>query len=122
VIFLCTLKPDSPEPQLDPTDHSEYKWVNAEEATQYFEAEDEELKGIAEGFDLLQEYGPAVQMPYVRRISPQLSELRVRGREEVRLFFTIRKLTIYILHGFTKKTQKIPTKELKMAINRLEEI
>ena len=73
--------------------------------------------------DLLQEYGSAVhQMPYVRRISPQLSELRVRGREEVRLFFKIRKLTIYILHGFTKKTQKIPAKELKIASNRLEKI
>lgn len=72
--------------------------------------------------DLLQEYGPVVQMPYVRRISPQLSELRVRGREEVRLFFTIRKLRIYILHGFTKKTQKIPAKELKIASNRLEKI
>lgn len=55
VIFLCTLKPDSPEPKLDPTDHSEYKWVSPEEATQYFEAGDEELKGIDAGFERIGE-------------------------------------------------------------------
>lgn len=50
VVFFCTLKGNSSEPQLDPTDHSEYKWVTAEEAKQHFDVNDEELKGIQMGF------------------------------------------------------------------------
>ena len=72
--------------------------------------------------DLLQEYGPAVKMPYVKRISLHLSELRVRGKQEVRVFFTIRGFTIYMLHGFIKKSQKTPQKELKKAFNRLDNL
>jgi len=69
--------------------------------------------------DLLEKYGPDISMPYVRKISANLFEIRVRKQESVRFFFTIKDKTIIILHGFKKKKQKIPEKELEIAKNRL---
>lgn len=69
--------------------------------------------------DLLEKRGSLVKMPYVKKVTNNISELRARGKIEVRLFFTIKGRVIYILHGFTKKTQKIPIKEIKIALKRL---
>ena len=70
-------------------------------------------------FDLLENYGPLIGMPYVKKITSSLYELRIRGREEVRFLFTCKRTNITILHGFKKKKQKIPQKEIKTALGRL---
>lgn len=70
-------------------------------------------------FDLLEKYGPEIGMPYVKRIRKDLFELRIRKQESVRLFFTIKDETLWILHGFKKKRMKILSKEIEIAINRL---
>jgi phage-related protein len=53
-----------------------------------------------------------------------LFELRIKGRNKIiRLFYCYKKNKIIIvLHGFIKKTQKIPPKELELAIKRKKEI
>ena len=53
-----------------------------------------------------------------------LFELRVKGKNIIiRLFYCYKKNKIIIvLHGFIKKTQKIPLKELELAIKRKKEI
>ena len=53
-----------------------------------------------------------------------LFELRINGKNAiVRLFYCYRKnRIIIILHGFVKKTQKIPRRELKIAIDRKKEL
>lgn len=61
-------------------------------------------------------------MPYVKKITSQLFELRIKEREEVRFLFTVRKNKIIILHGFKKKKGKIPKKEIEIAQKRLTEI
>lgn len=71
---------------------------------------------------MLEQYGPEVKMPYVRKITHNLSEIRVKGKVQVRIFFTIRSYTIYVLHAFIKKTQKIPIHELRTAQKRLAEV
>ena len=55
---------------------------------------------------------------------PNLFELRIRGKDNiVRLFYCFQKNRIIIvLHGFVKKTQKIPRRELELAIQRKKEI
>lgn len=68
---------------------------------------------------LLEKYGQHLTMPHVKKITPNLYELRSRGKPEVRLFFTFTGHRAYLLHGFIKKTQKTPTKEIKTAQNRL---
>ena len=48
-------------------------------------------------FDLLERYGPEIGMPYVKRISRELFELRIRKQESVRFLFTVKNKTIWIL-------------------------
>ena len=72
--------------------------------------------------DLLEIYGPLVGMPYVQKIEPEIYELRITGRENVRFLFTVREKSIVILHGFKKKRQKLPREEIKAAQNRLTRI
>ena len=67
-------------------------------------------------------YGPNLGMPYSRKISKDLYELRIKGREAVRILYTCRYSKIYLLHAFKKKTQKIPTREINIALKRVDTI
>ena len=75
---------------------------------------------IADLTDMLEKYGPMLGMPHVKKLEKNLYELRIRGREEVRIFFTFKGKNIYLLHGFKKKTQKTPQKEIEIALKRLK--
>jgi phage-related protein len=71
----------------------------------------------------LSEYGPDLGMPYSRYMKNGLYELRVRGKNEIRIFYLFQiKKTIYLLHAFKKSSQKTPRRELKIAINRQKEL
>lgn len=74
---------------------------------------------ISRGIALLEEHGKGTGMPDVKKISGQLYELRIRGKNELRLLFTQQGDTVYILHIYKKQTQKLPRKELKLALKRL---
>lgn len=58
-------------------------------------------------------------MPHAKKITDCLFELRVRGSQEVRIFYTFNKKSIIILYGFLKKSDKISRKEINIAINKL---
>jgi phage-related protein len=68
--------------------------------------------------------GPNLGMPYTRPFGDGLFEIRAKGAEGIgRAFFCcIVGRQIVILHGFVKKTQATPAKELKIARQRLKEI
>ena len=70
------------------------------------------------------ESGPNLGLPYTRAMGNGLFEIRARGEEGIgRAFYCAligRRVTI--LHGFIKKTQQTPQKELKLARKRLKEI
>ena len=68
---------------------------------------------------VLHEYGSHAGWPVVKRIEKGLFELRIRGIVEVRLIFVCAGNDVMILHGFIKKTQKLPLKELRLAKKRL---
>jgi len=70
--------------------------------------------------DLLEQFGPKLGMPHSRRISQTISELRIRGEQEVRIFYSIRSDTAFLLHGFIKKTQKTPPREITHALRILK--
>lgn len=70
-------------------------------------------------FDLLEKYGPEIGMPYVRKIGNNLLELRIRKQESVRFLFALKGKTIWIVHGFKKKKNKIPNKDIETALKRL---
>lgn len=69
--------------------------------------------------DLISKFGPDLGMPHSRKLDIRLYELRVRGTEEVRFFYFQKQEVIIILHGFKKKTQKIPNREIETAKKRL---
>lgn len=67
---------------------------------------------------LFEEYGPFLPNKYLKKIASQVWELRPG---DVRLFLTIKGEKGHIIHGIHKKTQKIPKKDLELAIKRARE-
>ncbi len=73
--------------------------------------------------ELLEEFGPELSMPHTKPLGNGLYELRVRGRQEVRMFYVFSVGTVlYIVHAFLKKTQVTPKKELDLVRQRLLQI
>ena len=64
---------------------------------------------------ILSEFGHELHMPHSKSIGRGLYELRVRGNPQIRIFYAFSKSNIVLLHGFIKKSQKIPQKELQRA-------
>jgi phage-related protein len=61
-------------------------------------------------------------LPLVEKIDTDLWEIRSHIPDGIcRIFFTIYQETMILLHGFVKKTLKIPPKELKTVKGRLKE-
>ncbi len=69
---------------------------------------------------LLGQYGVELRMPHAKKITHGLYELRIRGRQEVRIFYIFRKNYVALLHLFIKKSQKTPPKEISTALKKLE--
>ena len=92
----------------------------------------EEINGWPKGifasfvriFQQIEISGPNLGLPYTRPLGDGLFEIRARGYEGIgRAFYCcLVGCRVVILHGFIKKTQKTPVKELKLAIKRLKEI
>lgn len=61
-------------------------------------------------------------LPLVRKVKPDLWEIRSTIKDGIcRVFFTLFKNNMILLHIFVKKTQKTPLKELDIASERLKE-
>lgn len=74
--------------------------------------------------DLLAEYGPMLKEPFTKSISnTKLKELRIQASPNIyRIFyFTFVDRKFVLLHGFTKKTEKTPRREIKIAENRMND-
>ena len=75
---------------------------------------------VANSISLLTDYGPILRPPYIKKLQDKLYELRVSGKVAVRIFYTIVDGKYYLLHGFKKKTEKTPLKEIKTALDRMK--
>src|SRR3989344_6667942 len=71
---------------------------------------------------LLIDYGPFLKPPDIKKLQDKLYELRIPGKSSVRIFYTIISREYYLLHAFKKKSQKLPKKEMRVAIDRIKEI
>lgn len=71
---------------------------------------------------LLQQYGSMLTMPHAKMLGGGLYELRIRGKEELRICYCFKRNTIYLLHAFKKQSQQIPQKELELALSRMKEL
>lgn len=69
--------------------------------------------------DLLEKYGSFLNMPHSKKLTSEIYELRIRGKQEIRILYAFLGNDIYLLHAFKKQSQKTPSKEINTAINRL---
>lgn len=78
------------------------------------------LKALWE-VDLLEEYGTALTMPHAKHIEGDLWELRIRFASDISRVFYFYPLAhkIVLLHGFIKKTNKTPKREIETAKKRM---
>lgn len=73
---------------------------------------------IAHLIDLLEIHGSLLNMPHSKKLETNLYELRIRGKEEIRIIYGFIRKTIYLLSGFKKQKQKTPKKEIETARQR----
>ncbi len=65
------------------------------------------------------QYGWPLWMPLIRKLEPGLWEVRSSiDRGISRTFFTVEEDVMFLLHGFVKKSAKIPTTDLQVARDR----
>ena len=69
---------------------------------------------------LLEMFGHQLSWPYSRKVYARLFELRVHGRQEIRIFYTFHKDEAVLLHGFIKKSERIPNDELHTALRKFK--
>lgn len=69
------------------------------------------------------EHGPNLGMPHTRAMGEGLFEIRVKGKEGIgRAFYcNLYGRHIVILHGFVKKTDQTPKREIALARKRMKE-
>ncbi len=71
---------------------------------------------------VLSQLGNEVREPYSKKLGKNLYELRIRGGEEVRVFYTFKNNEIILFHAFVKKKQKTPLKELRLGLKKLRDV
>ena len=84
----------------------------------FIKAQDERTYAkILTAISLLKQGGPFLKPPFIKKLQDKLYELRISGASAIRIFYTMRTEEYFLLHGFKKKSQKTPPKELKIAMS-----
>ena len=79
----------------------------------------EERKIIGDDLKTAQ-YGWPLGMPLIRKLETGLWEVRSRLEDRIaRVIITVEDDTMVLLHGFIKKSRKIPPQDLQLARQRL---
>ena len=100
-----------------------YITTRGESLVRKFISEQDDLiqSKILQSILLIHDRGPFLKPPQIKKIQPNLLELRIKSKIQVRIFYTVKNNEFYLLHAFIKKSQKTPTKDLKVAIDRMKE-
>ncbi len=76
-------------------------------------------KAVGEDIKTAQ-YGWPLGMPLIKKLEAGLWEVRSHVAQGIaRIVFTVAEGTMVLLHGFIKKSQKVPPTELRIARQRL---
>lgn len=70
----------------------------------------------------IEEYGLSSIIPHIKKLTgTSLWEIRILGQDNIRVIYIIPdELKVLVLHGFIKKKQKTPLKEIEIALSRLK--
>ena len=68
-------------------------------------------------------YGLLSILPHIKKLTgTPLWEIRILGKDNLRIVYIIpHQNSVLVLHGFIKKTQKTPYKEIAIALNRFKD-
>jgi len=77
---------------------------------------------VISNIDLIESHGLNLRTPLSKKITNKLYELRIQGENSMRVLYCFQKGKFYLLHIFRKKSQKLPQKEIKIALDRLKQI
>lgn len=91
---------------------------------EFFDSLDEKANlKIVRAFELLKTFGLEGGYPHIKKLTgTHLWEYRILGSDSIRILYVSMTGRIFlILHGFKKKKQKTPPKEIKIAEERLKE-
>ena len=75
--------------------------------------------------NMIAEFGlHQVRMPYVRQIQGKLWEMRLKGKDGISraMYVVATGKRVVVVRAFVKKTQKTPTQEIRLALERAKEI
>jgi len=75
--------------------------------------------------ELIESQGlPAVGEPYIKHIQSKLWEIRLKGRDGIAraLYVVTTGQRVVVVRVFVKKTQKIPNREITLALERAKEL
>lgn len=89
----------------------------------WFQSQEPKVKAkLARIFDLLEGQGTSVGKPYVAPLEDKLYEIRIEQDTNIYriLYFAYTDKRFILLHGFQKKTQKTPKKELDLSKERMK--
>ncbi len=82
----------------------------------------EDRKTIGEDVKTVQ-FGWPLGMPVVRKLDKGLWEVRSRLHNRIaRVLFTVDENVMVLVHGFVKKSQKTPQKDLELAKSRVAQL
>jgi phage-related protein len=75
--------------------------------------------------ELIESVGlPNVKEPHIRHVRGQLWEIRLKGKAGIAraLYVTVKEQRVVIVRAFIKKTEKTPTGEIDLAVQRAKEL
>jgi len=75
--------------------------------------------------ELIESVGlPNVKEPHVRHVRGQLWEIRLKGKAGIAraLYVAAKEQRVVIVRAFIKKTEKTPTREIDLALQRAKEL
>jgi len=71
-----------------------------------FSLEKSTIAKVLREVELLEYFGEKLSMPHSRKIRDGIFELRIRGKQEIRILYSFRNDEAILLNGFIKKKDK----------------
>ena len=93
------------------------------EVEEFIDSLDEQtIAKVLRSIDFLEEFGYKLGMPHSKKIARDIFELRIRGKRDVRIFYTFRRDRVVLFHAFVKKSSRLPSREINKATRKLEDL
>lgn len=84
---------------------------------------EKQARKIARVISYIEGYGLITAIPHIKKLTgTPLWEIRILGQDNIRvLYASVLSNSVLFVHGFIKKSQQTPKKEIKTALERLHD-